>query len=47
MKVVICGAGLIGTSIAKHLTGENNNESSYLGCRSSKNEHSQTSKWGK
>ena len=24
MKVVICGAGLVGTSIAKHLAGENN-----------------------
>ena len=24
MKVVICGAGLVGTSIAQHLAGENN-----------------------
>ena len=24
MKIVICGAGLVGTSIAKHLAGENN-----------------------
>ena len=40
MKVVICGASLVETSITKHLAGENYNESSYLRCRSGRNEHS-------